>query len=281
MSELFNDELRKRLMALAVSSAEKYRSADPFPHIVFDDFLPAGPLKDALCDFPRPGRIDWFEFDNGEEKKLSFDHVHRMPDSIREVLFFLNSPIILEFLETLTGIKGLIADPYFWGGGLHQIERGGHLAIHADFNKYERLNIDRRLNLIIYMNEDWKDEYGGYLELWDRGMTRAVRRVLPVFNRAVVFNTTDFSYHGHPEPLSCPKDRTRKSLATYYFTNGRPLEEQSHDHSTIFRKRPGVRFEPGYYRPSKFAKQVLRAIMPPVVSDALRFLKTQVRSKLP
>jgi hypothetical protein len=279
MTELFDLELAKRLMLLAEASAEKHRTADPFPHSVFENFLPEAPLRAALSDFPRPGRIDWFEFDNGEEKKLSFDLVHRMPPSIREVLFFLNSPVILEFLERLTGIQGLIADPYYWGGGLHQIERGGHLAIHADFNKYERLNIDRRLNLIIYLNEEWTEEYGGHLELWDRSMTRPVRRVLPVFNRAVVFNTTDFAYHGHPEPLTCPKDRTRKSLATYYFTNGRPLDEQSDDHSTIFKKRPGVLLEPGY-RPTRLAKQIVRAITPPLVTDAYRYLKKQVKSQL-
>jgi Rps23 Pro-64 3,4-dihydroxylase Tpa1-like proline 4-hydroxylase len=93
--------------------------------------------------------------------------------------------------------------------------------VHADFNRHEKLNLDRRLNLLLYLNRDWKEEYGGHLQLWTRDMGRCVVKVLPVFNRCVVFSTTDFSYHGHPDPLTCPPGRTRKSIAMYYYTNGR------------------------------------------------------------
>src|SRR5581483_6543461 len=116
---------------------------------------------------------------------------------------------------------GLIPDPYFTGGGLHQIERGGYLKIHADFDRHEKLGLQRRLNVLVYLNRDWDESYGGALELWDRAMTHPVVRVLPVFNRCVVFSTTDQSYHGHPEPLTCPPDRRRRSLALYYYTAAR------------------------------------------------------------
>ncbi len=112
--------------------------------------------------------------------------------------------------------------------------RGGFLKVHADFNWHPKLKLDRRLNVLIYLNRDWKDEYGGALELWDRSMTGPEKSVLPVFNRTVVFSTTDFSYHGHPHPLACPEATTRKSVSLYYYSNGRPDEEKSAPHDTIF-----------------------------------------------
>ena len=162
-----------------------------------------------------------------------------MGDQTRLLLYQLNGSVFLQFLEQLTGIDGLIPDPYFGGGGLHQIERGGYLKVHADFNWHPKLRLDRRLNLLLYLNKDWKEAYGGHLELWSRNMTRCVQRILPIFNRCVIFSTTDTSYHGHPDPLRCPPSITRKSLALYYYTNGRPEQEQSAPHDTLFQERPG------------------------------------------
>jgi len=96
--------------------------------------------------------------------------------------------------------------------------------------------LDRRLNMIVYLNQHWQEEYGGHLELWNRDMTRCEAKVLPVWNRTVVFNTTDFSYHGHPAPLCCPDSTTRKSISLYYYSNGRPAAERSAPHDTIFKK---------------------------------------------
>jgi Rps23 Pro-64 3,4-dihydroxylase Tpa1-like proline 4-hydroxylase len=119
-------------------------------------------------------------------------------------------------------------------GGLHQIERGGFLDVHIDFNVHPKLRLDRRLNMLIYLNHDWPEEYGGHLELWSRDMTSCEKRILPLFNRTVIFSTTDGSFHGHPRPLSCPEGRTRKSVSLYYYTSGRPEEERSPAHDTIF-----------------------------------------------
>lgn len=137
------------------------------------------------------------------------------------MLYHLNSSTFLDFLSKITGIENLIADSYFEGGGMHQIRRGGKLKIHADFNRHPRYDLDRRLNALLYLNPDWQEEYGGNLELWDRHMTSCVVRIAPLFNRFVVFATTDFTYHGHPDPLTCPEDVTRKSLALYYYTHER------------------------------------------------------------
>ena len=97
--------------------------------------------------------------------------------------------------------------------------------MHVDFHKHKQMNLDRRLNILVYLNEDWKEEYGGNFELWERDMSKCATKILPVFNRLAMFSTTDYSWHGHPDPLTCPPDRSRRSLALYYYTNGRPLEE--------------------------------------------------------
>lgn len=270
MGDLFSTELADRLARIGDASAAAYRKARPFPHVVIDDFLPVEPVERALAAFPKPGDLDWQSFRNPNEKKLAFAAAERMPPGIRELLYFLNSATTLDFLGRLTGIPGLIPDPYFTGGGLHQIEPGGHLGVHADFNVYERLRLDRRLNLLLYLNRDWQEAWGGHFELWDERMTRCEARVAPLFNRCVVFSTTDTSYHGHPHPLRCPPDRVRRSLATYYYTNGRPAAEQSEAHSTLFQARPD---ESIVQRGSRTARRVAAALTPPILANALRRMR--------
>ncbi len=214
--------------------AASYRTARPFPHVVLDGLFADAALDEVLACFPRPGEIDWVSFDNAAEKKLGSSYRSRLAEPVRRFLFEMSAAPVLEFLEALTGIEGLIPDPYFGGAGLHQIEPGGFLKVHADFNWHPRLRLDRRLNLLVYLNRGWREEYGGHLELWDREARRAEQRILPVFNRTVVFSTTDISFHGHPTPLACPSGETRKSISLYYYTNGRPEEERSAPHDTIF-----------------------------------------------
>jgi len=266
MDGLYSDPMVNRLEEFSSLGARQYQSADPFPHTMIDDFLPEEFLNPVLDKFPGPEELKWTKFADLHQKKLAFAAAERLDPSIREVLQFLNSSVVLQFLERLTGINGLIPDPYFNGGGLHQIERGGKLNVHVDFNKLERTNLDRRLNLLIYLNQDWKEEYGGHLELWDRSMEKCVKRILPIFNRCLIFSTTEYSFHGHPTPLNCPEGRSRKSLALYYYTNGRPAHERSRTHSTIFRGTGGNRWILG-------TKSVVRAILPPVITDAYRYLR--------
>ena len=215
-----------------------YASARPFPHAVIDDLFEDSGLEQVLAAFPRPETTKWISFDSPTEKKLGFHHqVSQLDPIIRRFLMEMNSFEMLSFLETVTGIDGLIPDPYFGGGGIHQILPGGFLKVHADFNVHPKLKLDRRLNMLIYLNKDWKEEYGGHLELWDPEMKGCVRSVRPDFNRTVIFSTTDTSFHGHPTPLAVPEGMTRKSVSLYYYTSGRPSEERSAAHDTIFRKR--------------------------------------------
>jgi Rps23 Pro-64 3,4-dihydroxylase Tpa1-like proline 4-hydroxylase len=221
---------------LADEQSHAYSTAEPFAHCVIDDFLPAEVLDRVVAEFPAPG-CGWRHLDSANQNKLSAQREAQFGKHTRELLRECNSAGCLQFLERLTGIGGLIPDPHFEGGGLHQIERGGFLKVHVDFNKHPRLNLDRRINLIVYLNRDWREEYNGHLELWDRTMSRCVSKILPVFNRAVVFGTTGYAYHGHPERLNCPEGQTRKSLALYYYTNGRPADELAEEHGTLWQER--------------------------------------------
>jgi hypothetical protein len=267
--ELFSEAFSKKLESLARENAETYRGGKPFPHIYFDDFLPVGAADAALSDFPEPKQLDWAEFNRPKERKLAFDAVEKLPRSVREVLYFLNSRPMIQFLEILTGIDGVIPDPYYVGGGLHQIKPGGNLEVHVDFNRHSKFKLDRRINLLIYLNKNWKEEYGGHFELWNRDMSAAGQKILPVFNRCAIFSTTEFSYHGHPTPLACPPDRTRKSMATYYYSNGRPEEELSGEHTTLFQTRPGQ--IPEIERTS--IKDVVKAFTPPILVSAIRKIR--------
>jgi Rps23 Pro-64 3,4-dihydroxylase Tpa1-like proline 4-hydroxylase len=253
----------ERLRGLARQHADEYSRARPFPNVVLDDFADENDLDAMLEEFPTPpAGAEGEEHGRG---KTGVDDELLLGPVTRQFIRELNSSFFLEFLESLTGIRGLIPDPHLVGGGLHQTTRGGFLRVHADFNWHERLLLDRRLNLILYLNRDWKENYGGHLELWTSDMSRCERRVLPVFNRCVVFSTTDSSYHGHPDPLTCPDAITRKSIALYYYSNGRPAAEVSPSHLTLFKARPGEvmrRSSGGDVR--NWARQ----LVPPIVLEA-------------
>lgn len=258
---------RAKMKEIAASARDGYQRALPFPHVVFDDFFDPALLDAILDEFPTPGQIKWQQFDNEREIKLASSVDANFGPMTRLMLYHLNSMTFLDFLTAVTGIPDLISDPCFDGGGLHQIRRGGKLGIHADFNRHRRYHLDRRLNVLLYLNRDWKEEYGGHLELWDRSMSRCEAKVLPLFNRMMIFGTTDFTYHGHPDPLQCPDGMTRKSLALYYFTNGRPQEEVSGRHSTLFRERSKDDFRPTI---AQRMRRLAGDLVPPVISRQLK-----------
>jgi len=237
------------LDATAKKFKKEYKESDPFPNIYFEDFFNPEFLEKVLGEFPDLSAGGIKKNHANTQEKYATKGESKFGPYTKEFTHFLNSEPFLLFLKELTSIERyLIPDPYFEGGGFHQIKKGGFLKVHADFNRLEKYQVDRRLNALVYLNKDWKEEYGGYFELWDLEMENCVKKILPKFNTLALFSTTDFSYHGHPNPLNCPEDRSRKSLALYYYTNGRPEEEINkglEDHSTLYQKRKGVEEDQG------------------------------------
>lgn len=215
---------------------KQYQNAQPFPHICLDNVFDTELLQHINNDFPdAAGQQDWDTYRKENEwMKNATGRDFQMSFLIRHFLYALNSRSFLIWLEKLTGIKSLIPDTEFIGGGLHATLTGGKLGVHADFNKHQRNGLDRRLNLLLYLNEQWDESWNGALELWDKELTGCKHKVFPVFNRMVIFSTTDFSFHGHPQPLKCPDNVVRKSIALYYYSNGRPQEEVSESHLTNY-----------------------------------------------
>jgi len=254
----------ERLDALAEQYASSYETADPFPHVVMEDFANPDFLRQVCSEFPDRGTDAWGLMNDRNQKKTALNDPRKMGPATVSLINLLNGRDVINFLERLTGISGLLPDPHLAGGGLHEIHSGGMLKVHADFNYHEHLKVDRRLNLLLYLNEDWSEHYGGHLQLWDKEMRKMVRKVSPIFNRSVVFSTTDDSYHGHPDPLTCPEDRSRRSIAMYYYTVGRPRQEQSAAHQTLFKQREHEASLRD--RVSSFAQQLL----PPIVTSTLR-----------
>lgn len=217
----------------------QYATAYPFPHIVIDNFMNELYLKKAVSEIPF---IENWEHDKGEEEVAGGEHQFRklylcsgFPEYVNNVLAFMNSTEVLIYLEELTGIKGLIPDPSYYGGGIHRIKSEGKLSVHVDYNYHPVTKLHRRLNLLLYLNKDWKKEWGGDLQLWTSDLKTCVKKIEPIFNRAVIFSISDKAYHGHPGPLKTPENVDRLSFALYYFTKERPIEEITEPHMALFK----------------------------------------------
>jgi hypothetical protein len=222
--------------ALALARAGAYQSAEPFPHAVLDDFLPEGLAHALSAAFPAFDDIAWIERDNEQNRRRYQHDETRLPGILREMLRELNSRQLLLFLETLTGVDNLLPDPYFVGGGVHESEAGDFLKVHADFNWHHKLQAHRRCNLLIYLTEEWREEWAGATELWDRQMAGPVVSVVPRFNRALVFSTSEHSNHGQPQPNACPPGIVRKVLNLYYYTTHRDDDDsEAAPHFTLYK----------------------------------------------
>ena len=176
------------LLEVARQHKEDYKNAAPFPNTSFKNFFNPEMLDKVLEEFPDLEKKGDIKFNNPNEIKLASKGERRFGPVTKQFVHFLNSEPFLLFLQELTGIEEkLIPDPYFEGGGCHQTKPGGFLKIHADFNKHRATKLDRRLNILVYLNKDWKEEYGGHFELWSRDMSKCVKKVLPEYNTLAMF----------------------------------------------------------------------------------------------
>lgn len=234
IEELFEAVSASRLKSISEKYKQEYIMADPFPHIAIDGIFPDSILQEVLRENPESEVLNGCLhnahktcFQNLQQNKKSYiEHEDLMGVYTRILFGVMKSSPFLSFLEDLSGIEGIIPDPHYRGSGIHFTARGGSLDVHADFNKHDpKYALDRRVNSFIYLNPEWTEDHGGHLELWSKDLKSCAKRILPTLGRLVVFSSTDFSYHGHPQPLVAPQNRARRSMALYYYTNGRPTNE--------------------------------------------------------
>jgi Rps23 Pro-64 3,4-dihydroxylase Tpa1-like proline 4-hydroxylase len=223
-----------------------YKTAYPFPHIVIDNFLDekiANQIAEEVKNYEMWGYDPSAYSAKHQVNKFfspwcdeNLNDIATTAPKTWQTLNYLNSPETLKFLEELTGIDSILPDNTFVGGGLHKINTGGRLAVHADYNIHPVNGLHRRINLLLYLNKEWEKDWGGNLELWEKDMSKMTHSIEPIFNRAVIFNITDDAFHGHPHPLTCPENVSRYSLALYYFTETRPEHEISEQHAALWQE---------------------------------------------
>jgi hypothetical protein len=252
-----------RLVADRQAIAARYRAATPYPHVALDGVFDPTVLDRVAADFPAETPRDWVAYDTANEIKRTSRGLVGVPAYANAFLWQLCSEPFLAWLREVTGIEDLVADPMFHGGGLHESFRGGWLNIHADWTQHPHLPLVRRLNLIVYLTRDWREEWGGALELWSPGAAAPGARLAPLFNRAVLFPTTAETLHGFPDPLRCPPERSRRSASVFYW---------SPDPEAVKRGAP-ITFLPGRRRTR--LKAFARSLVPPAafqLRDGLRAL---------
>lgn len=231
-----------RVRAQTPEIAARFARREPFRHVVIDDFLAAPFANRLIAEFPP------FERGNARNEagelgsKSTVERIRELGSSYSELDDLIQSPAFLELVGRLTGIDNLLYDPWYFGGGTHENRPGQDLDPHVDFNRHPIENWHRRLNLIVYLNHAWEDAWGGSLELHvdPRSPDNRIELVTPLFNRCVIFETTETSWHGFSR-IAPPADRqdiSRRSIALYFYTSERPAEEQADPHSTIYVDRP-------------------------------------------
>ena len=206
---------------------EDYSNNKPFPHIVHDNILDSKYLEEVEKEVNEIKKWDQEKTFHGAIKKRILNSYENFPDKTQKLIHTLNNKKMLEALEKLTGETSLIPDPYFEGGGIHSTTKGGYLKVHADFNWHKKLKLFRRINLLLYVTKNWKEEYMGNIEFWKEPFNKAEKAIVPKFGRMVIFTTDDKSFHGHPHPLNCAENVWRNSIALYYYSSVKPKKNFS------------------------------------------------------
>lgn len=239
---------------------DEFRQGRPFPHLVLDPFLDPAFAREAADAFPtfEAARQQGRSFQAvHENRKVQITDADRFPAAVARLHEAMSAPAFLETLSEITGIPRLRADPRLVGGGMHETGPRGRLDVHVDFNIHKQTGWHRRLNILVYLNPEWYDKWGGALELWDREVRTCVRTVQPALNRCVLFETSEYSFHG-VTPVTCPPDQARRSFAAYYYTEEAPTAWDGTSHTTIFRTRPRDRVSTAVRRPVFALRQALQ-----------------------
>ncbi len=203
-----------------------FENNKPFPFVLIDNFLKEEYAEKLYNDYPiinQETLNDWHIYNNPIEVKYAYDNFEKMPNSYQDFFHYINTDSFIDKLKVITGIPNLEYDPYLHGAGIHAMPNKGRLHMHLDYEKHPFSGKERRVNLIYFLNKNWKEEYGGNLELWhsdnQNNIDSKVQSILPVFNRAVIFKTNDISWHGIPDVINCPEEMCRKSIACYWVSD--------------------------------------------------------------
>lgn len=211
-------------------SAATFNGTSPFPYCIIDNFFDIDIARQLENEFPMYNDSIWHQYDNAIEIKKTCNVWNQFPPLTYHVLSYLNSPEFTMMLEQLFNIESLFSDPGLHGGGWHIHSAGGKLNTHLDYSIHPKLNLQRKLNLLLYLNSEWDLSWGGNLGFWSHNAENQqpkdlITEIAPLFNRAVFFDTTMNSWHGLPEPIACPPDQYRKAIAVYYLTDIAPNAE--------------------------------------------------------
>lgn len=226
----------KHYSNLAKSNMEKYRNADPYPHIVFDNFLPKNIANIISAEYPEIDKInDSWKYHNHEyASRYLLEDTTCFSQNLKLFSYAISSRSFLLFLETLTGNEALLSDPYYLGGGAMITETGGYLNVHVDFNWHQKLQAWRKCNILFYLTPNWNDNYKGNLELWSTNGKSKVKEISPIYNRVVIFDTTSKSYHGQPEPINSPDNMPRRVFSAFYYSSIKNKDTDNEPHYTKY-----------------------------------------------
>ena len=253
---------------------ERFRTAKPFPFIVIDNFLAPGVAEEVAASYPSFERAleQGFLFKAvNEQRKIQVTDSSKFPDPVQRLNKAISSPQFLSDLEYITGIPRLLADDTLDGGGMHLTGTGGRLDVHVDFNLLEPKKLHRRLNILVYLNPVWREEWGGHIELWDAEVKHCHQRTVPALNRCLIFETSNVSYHG-VAPVTAPPDMVRHSFAAYYYTAEAPAHWTGTSHSTIFKARPNEKLRGFVQMPvEKLARHLVEG-----VRQSKRWIKSRI-----
>lgn len=218
-------------------------SENPFPHFYIDNFFEEEFIKKIILSFPPIDSSDW-EISNDPDIEVKmrskWESEFDIPENIISVIRIMNSSYFLKALSKSLKIPKLMPDPYFTGGGLNATVSGGLLDVHVDGNYHDASGLNRRVNAILYLNPNWKEGWGGEFGLYDKKGENLVKKIAPLNNRLIVFDTNDYSFHGLPEPINFPEGEVRRSIILYYYTKeSRPKSDISINkpHSALWKKR--------------------------------------------
>ncbi len=213
---------------------------DPYGYCTTNNFFPENVIKNVSSSFNFPETIGTTSDVLFQKTKRALNNYDLFPLEIKKIVDYLNSRDFINILEDKFGIQNLVADPSLFGGGMHESRNGGYLKIHSDFIYIRNKKLKRMLNLLVYLNDNWDENWGGAIELWDQKMENNFLKVYPKINHAVIFRTDTESNHGFPDPIKCPKSVGRKSLALYYYIKDNSFFKRTKFFYARWKRRPGI-----------------------------------------